>query len=163
MRRFAIALLSIALLLPATSCVPRGTINTPAAVQSDGTHALNVTAQALLDISQSLASLQRGIIQANQQGLIPDQTFLAIGAVLLKINEGGRQASSLTKGLLALSPVDRANLLIVFQPLIAAVGQSLDSGLAPIRDPQTKLMVENGLNALRLTMNTMRLALAITN
>lgn len=157
-------LLAIGMLI-STGCVSQAPISTPPPISTQGsvTPGLHLSAIALNNIAKATAAFQTAIIEANSQRLIPDQTFLAMGAVCLKINQGVLRASEATRRAAAVPPQEAKGLLALFDPIEAAIKDSIFSGPVTIQDPKTKEMVLTSLNALELLVNGIRLSLGGTN
>lgn len=156
-------LLALALCLPVAliSCGNQTTTTTPAPPQKS----IQVVANALLTLGQSVASVQTAVINANAQTpkLLTDDQARAVLAVTEKIALAGKQATAITSGLAQLDPTNKTKLLAVFNPVIAAVNDSLSSGLITIKDPNTLNTIKTILVGVQATLSGVQLALQGAN
>lgn len=158
MRRLRRLALALALTLPAgivlTGC-PATTSTTPVPPKTP----LQRVSIGLLDTAQTVASLQSAIIQANEQKLITDQTTRAILQVCVRINQAGLEANSIVKALSTLNTTNKSQLLAIITPVLAAVNDSLATGLIPITNPNTATTVRGFLTTIQIALSGIQIAL----
>lgn len=149
-------LATLALLVMLTGCAKNVTTPTPGI--SD--HALQVTSKAVLDIAQATGGVQASIIAANSAGLASDATTKSILLICQKINGADQEASKVIRSLQVLAPADRGKLDALLTPILAAVNDSIATGLIGITDPNTRTQVQAGLTAIQVALSGVRVALA---
>jgi hypothetical protein len=123
------------------------------------TDTLTQLSKALDDTAKGMSALQTGVIDANKQGLISDANTETILRLCAKIDQGGSQAVALTRNLGKLAPADRANVLIVLKPVIAAVDEAVASGLTGVTEP-TKGKILALMQTIQTALNTAQVILA---
>lgn len=116
-------------------------------------------AKALDDTAKGMGALQTTVVRAQAQGVISVDTTNSILEVCKKIDLAGKQADNITRGLAQLAPADRGNILAVLKPVIAAVDDSVSTGLTGIPEP-TKTKVLNILQTIQIALNTAQSILA---
>ena len=152
------AILGVALVLALAFSLAgcNASTNTPASVNS----ALNKVSQGLYDVTQATASLQSTVIQAQQMGLISVNDAREIIGVCIRILQADQQASDTVRKLSALDDQSKTSVLAVLQPIIDLVSNTVNSGLAGIKNPDTKAKVQLGLLTVQTTLNSIQVILA---
>jgi hypothetical protein len=149
-------LLASALLL--ASCAQSTTTTPPPPKTS-----LQITAIALLDTAQTVGSLETAVINANQQKLIDDATTAKILTICSRIAIAGKQADAITAGISTLSAANKASLLAIFTPILAAVNDALSNGVVTIKDPATLSTVKLALSVIAGALSSVQAALQGAN
>lgn len=115
--------------------------------------------QALKDSAAAVGTLQTTVIAANAQGLISEDDTRTILTVAVSVNQAGLQATAMTRTLTTLKQADRANLLVVLQPVVNSVAAAVNSVPLGI-SPNTRANIVLLLQAIQAALNTAQLALA---
>lgn len=137
--------ISVILLALSLCACPAANTTTPAPPKTP----LQIVATAELDIAQTVGALQTAIINSNSQGLVSDDTTRALLTITLKVAQAGKQADAVTSKLSTLGPIDKTNILTIFNPISQVITDSLNSGLISIKDPKT-------LATIRLSLTTLQ-------
>ncbi len=121
---------------------------------------LGRVAKGLDALSISVGIFQTTVIEAEKDGFVPHQTAYALLSTALRVDQGGKEATLVVKQLQALSPTDRSNILNILAPVVREVGASIDSGLIPIADQNTRNRVRLTLLSIQSALNAVNLILA---
>jgi hypothetical protein len=114
--------------------------------------------QALNDTALAVGTLQAAVIQANKQGSLSDASTQQVLTIAYKVNIAGKEAVAVTRSISKLSAADKSNLLVILNPIIAAVGEGLDS--LKITDPNVSANIRAALLAIQTGLNTAQLIIA---
>jgi hypothetical protein len=74
------------------------------------------------------------------------------------VNIAGKEAVAVTRSISKLSAADKSNLLVILNPIIAAVGEGLDN--LKITDPNVSANIRAALLAIQTGLNTAQLIIA---
>lgn len=121
---------------------------------------LTTVAKALNDTAQSVGVLQTAVISANNDKLISDQVTRQILTEVVRVNQAGRQAVAITRGINALKPADRTTLLAILNPVIASLADTQSSIAVGITNSKTQMDVQAIIGLIQASLNTAQLALA---
>jgi hypothetical protein len=120
---------------------------------------LEKVAKGLLALADGISITQTTVIEANNQGLIDEDTTRNILQVCVKITQAGQDASAVTRALSKLDDVSRTQVLEILKPVIMSVQDALDNGLLGIKNEQTKQKVRATLLTVQTTLNAIQLTL----
>jgi hypothetical protein len=118
--------------------------------------------RALDDTATAMATLQTTVIQGNKQGLVTDTDTEIILRLCFKINAGGQKASEVTRALTKLTAPASSSILQILSPIIVAVNDAVQTGVAGIKDANTKNIIFQTLVAIQTALNTAQVILAAT-
>lgn len=123
---------------------------------------LEQVAKSLLVAAKSIGIVQTTVIEANQQGLITDETTSLILAGCIKANQAGQQASAITRSISKLDPASRQQMIPMVQSALGAVSASLVIDLSSVKNEQTKQAVLTGLTTAQTALNLVLTTLSTT-
>lgn len=135
------------------SCAPKASTPAPP------TTPLQKAAIAEADIAAVIGQIQTALINGNAQGVIPDAVVSSVLSVTVKVAQADQQATNITKGLSALTPDQQKNIAAIFAPIAAAVSDSINTGLVPIKNANTQATVRALLVTLQSTIAGLQIAL----
>lgn len=121
---------------------------------------LTTVAKALNDTAQSIGVLQTTVIAANYQKLMSDTVTHQILTEAVRVNQAGQQAVAITRGINALKPADRTNLLAILKPIIASLQDTQTSVAVGITNQKTQQDIQAILGLIQASLNTAQIALA---
>jgi hypothetical protein len=107
------------------------------------TNGLQKVAQSLSVVQVSAHDLRVFVHTANTSTpqAISDNNTMAIYQICDKIDAAGIQADALTRSYTQLPPTTKPKIAALVNPIIAAIDDSIATGLVPITDPATKQRV----------------------
>lgn len=140
-------LASLVLALALSGCGGNPTVPTPVPVVQQ-TPLQRVTT-ALRQTEQSNLELSKAIISANNQGLISNNATGRIRDLSLRINLAGDKAEAITRNLATLPEGAKIDIWAVMKPVLQSVNESLQSGLIPITDANTRLTIQTLLTTIQ--------------
>jgi hypothetical protein len=120
---------------------------------------LQKAAIAEADIAAVIGQIQTALINGNQQGVIPDSVVSSVLSVTVKVAQADQQATNITKGLATLTPDQQKNIAAIFTPIAAAVSDSINNGLLPIKNANTQATVRALLVTLQTTIAGLQIAM----
>lgn len=121
---------------------------------------LTKVAKALNDTAQGISVFQTTVIQANTQKLLSDGMTRTLLESALRVDNAGQRAVAITRGLNALAPADRTNLLAILVPVINALADTQTSITLGIKDAGTQTNIRASLLLIQTSLNTAQLVLA---
>lgn len=121
---------------------------------------LNTVAKALTGTAAAVSVFQSTVIQAGQSGLITEAVTRQLLEAAIQVDQAGQQAVAVTRGINALAPADRTNLLEILNPVIAALSNVQSTLLMNIQDTGTRQTIEAGIMLIQTSLNTAKLVLA---
>ena len=110
-------------------------------------------------VATSVGTLQSTVIESNKVGFISDDDTRAILELCIKVNLAGKEAVAATRAVAKLSPEDQVRLVVLLQPVIAAVDGALQKDVVGIKNPQTKEKVETVLRGIQTALRTAQILL----
>jgi len=125
----------------------------PACTDND----LLTVSKALNDTASAVGVIQSTAIAANQQKTLSDDATSQLLTLTVKITTAGQQASAVTRKLSTLAPADKAKLLSILTPIIAAVSQAPQIQSA---DPKVQQQIQAALLLISTSLNSVQLVLA---
>lgn len=117
-------------------------------------------AKALNDVALGMGSLQTTVIAGNKAGAISDTDTESILRLCFRINAAGQESSKVTRSLTKLDAASSSSVLAILRPVLAAVNESVASGMLGIKDPQVKSTVTSVLVTIQTALNTAQVILA---
>ena len=121
---------------------------------------LTTVAKALNDTAQGLSVFQATVIQANAEKLVSEPMTRTLLESALRVDNAGQRAVAITRGLNALAPQDRTNILAILNPVIGALADTQASITLGIADTGTQNSIRAALLLIQTSLNTAQLVLA---
>jgi hypothetical protein len=121
---------------------------------------LNKVSKALVDVAATNGELQTTVINAYDLKLLSERNTRTILELQQKVNLAGKEAIQLTREINKLDSVSRAKILVILQPVLAAVNNSLNTGLLGIDHKATADKIRVLLLSIQSYLNTVQLVIA---
>lgn len=121
---------------------------------------LKKVSKGLVITADSIGELQTVVIAASGQNLIGDSDTRAILELCLMVNQAGKDATAITRGISKLDNPSKAQLVAVLNPIITAVQNALNSGLLGIKDEALRQKLRGILLTIQTTLSGIQLTLA---
>jgi len=151
-------LLALALTLALTSCAKQS----GSTIAPTTTDPLKNMALAIKDAAVVVGQLQTTVINANAAKLTSDDDTANILLICRKFNAADQQASAITRAYTKMTAADKGNLVLIVNPLLQAVSDSISSGLLTIKDPGTRQNVLTALQLIKTGLLTVQAVISAT-
>ncbi|MDZ4242176.1 MAG: hypothetical protein U1D99_05055 [Candidatus Omnitrophota bacterium] len=117
-------------------------------------------AKGLNVIAESVGTIQKVTIAANENGSLSDELADSIMQATLEISEAGRKATRITRSLVELGQADQDNLAEILDPIMAVVEEVLTSDqLFGDMDAQERDLVMTSFGTIEATLETVQIIL----
>jgi hypothetical protein len=121
---------------------------------------LNKVAKGLVDIQQTVGTLQTTVIAANKENLLSTENTRTVLDLCEKINLAEKDAIAITRTVAKYDNPTRSQILAILQPIMKAVNNAIDVGIVPIKDQAVKDKVKTALVTIQSTLNIIQLVSA---